>query len=70
MKSVEMYAAGRKKSMNRAMWVGFEVRSKIYLEAPPGYYTISSCPILFHRLGKELVVNMDLYSNYERNYIK
>ena len=70
MKSVEMHVVGRKKSMNGAMWVGFEVRSKIYLEAPPGYYTIGSCPILFHRLGKELVVNMDLYSNYERNYIK
>jgi len=70
MKSVEMYVVGRKKSMNGAMWVGFEVRSKIYLEAPPGYYTMSSCPALFHRFGKELVVNMDLYSNYERNYIK
>ena len=65
-----MYVVGRKKSMNGAMWVGFEVRSKIYLEAPPGYYTIRSYPALFHRLGKELVVNMDLYSNYERNYIK
>ena len=70
MKSVEMYVVSWKKSMNGAMWVAFEVRSKIYLEAPPGYYTIRSCPTLFHRLGKELVVNMDLYSNYERNYIK
>ena len=52
------------------MWVALEVRSKIYLESPPGYYTMGSYPTLFHRLGKELVVNMDLYSNYERNYIK
>ena len=56
--------------MNGAMWVAFEVMSKIYLEAPTGHYTMGSCPTLFHRLGKELVVNMDLYSNYERNYIK
>jgi len=70
MKSVEMYVVGRKKSMNGAMWVAFEVRSKIYLEAPTGHYTMGSCPTLFYRLGKELVVNMDLYSNYERNYIR
>ena len=45
--------------MNGAMWVAFEVRSKIYLEAPTGHYTMGSCPTLFHRFGKELVVNMD-----------
>ena len=70
MKSVDMYVFSWKKSMNGAMCVAFEVRSKIYLEAPTGHYTMGSCPTLFYRLGKELVVNMDLYSNYERNYIK
>ena len=58
-----MYVFSWKKSMNGAMWVAFEVRSKIYLEAPTGHYTMGSCPTLSHRLGKELVVNMDLYSN-------
>jgi len=28
--------------MNGAMWVEFEVRSKIYLEASTGHYTMSS----------------------------
>ena len=54
-----MYVVSRKKSMNGAMWVAFEVRSKVYLEAPTGHYTMGSCPTLFHRFGKELVVNMD-----------
>ena len=66
-----MYVVGRKRSMNGAMWVAFEVMSKIYLEAPTGHYTMSSCPALFHRLGKELAVNMDLYPNYvKRIFIK
>ena len=70
MKSVELDARQLNKSTNGVMWVALEVRSKIYLEAPTGHYTMSNCPALFHKLGKELVVNMDLYSNYERNYTK
>ena len=57
--------------MNGVMWVALEVRGKIYLEAPTGHYTMSSCPALFHRFGKELVANMDLYPNcVKRIFIK
>ena len=64
MKSVELDARQLNKSTNGVMWVVLEVRNKIYLEAPMGHYRMGSCLTRFHRLGKELVVNMDLYPNY------
>ena len=66
-----MYVVSWKKPMNGAMWVGFEVRSKIYLEAFTCHYRINSCPALFYRVKKELAGNIDLYPNYlKRIFIK